>query len=214
MAQMETGLAAGKIARRFARWIVGALGVIVLGPVIWAAGGAAFVSLAYSDEWGRGESAKLLFDETGIARSQPPIKTFYRIDTAANFWAPECGYDIDKIIPIRTPQRKVLHKFWLIQAWSLGNEWKDAYAARLGNNHWQFTLEFLRRCMANSALAPLCARQAEIFVSNARIAVGQTDFVPYSEKIGLRRELMCNWLDGIATRKGVPLGTRSPSPID
>ncbi|MBH0113778.1 hypothetical protein I5E68_12565 [Novosphingobium sp. YJ-S2-02] len=214
MAQMETGLAAGKIARRFARWIVGALGVIVLGPVIWAAGGAAFVSLAYSDEWGRGESAKLLFDETGIARSQPPIRMYNRVDTGADFWAPGCGYDTVELIPAKTPQRLILYALGYMQHWSLGDEWNDAYAARLGNDHWQFTLEFLRRCMANSALAPLCARQAEIFVSNARIAVGQTDFVPYSEKIGLRRELMCNWLDGIATRKGVPLGTRSPSPID
>lgn len=195
------------------RWVTWTFAAILLAPLVVALSGAAYASLRYSDDWGRRVSAQLLISETEIIRTKPPIIMSSMADNPHDYLSGDgCGYDITALVSrnseLPDQVRKTFYNIVLSIAQQRSEEAKTRSIETLADDHSQFSIEFLRRCIANSALEKLCRRQAQNWIKAATAHGPGTPF--YSEKINLRKNLACTWLDGLAARKGLPLGKRIP----
>jgi hypothetical protein len=183
--------------------------IVLLAPLLFAVAKAAAAGNAVSD---RGQQADALL-EAYRAYDPPPLQ-MPLIDWEGDFIA--CGYRSETLLGADnrtlsgsetgwTPFDGFLDLFvWRHRHWQerVDGQRIDLLGARTS----AFSSEFLRICMRQSLAAPLCAWRVRSILAAAHLDgndnAGRIDESRQSRTI-------CTYLDGLAARKGQPLGVRT-----
>jgi hypothetical protein len=184
---------------------------IVLAPLLFAAGKGLLAAMGETD---RGAQSFALL--AAYRDHRPPDISLANLDVQGEIR--DCGYDEERLFspgdrgPIGPHGRWTQYGgYFDLFLWRRG-EWRergdDLRLDLLTAQTSAFSSEFLRICMRQSLLAPLCAGRVHAILDAAQL--DSPDSVPASSRIDETRwnRTICAYLDGVAARNGQPLATQ------
>jgi len=204
--------------KRFARRILIAVSLLivgaVLGPVSLAAV-AAYITSDQDDEFGEHREAARLVD--AYQDNLRPGRLFLTLASPED--GAECAYDPDQLFPNSMQQfdestdTKAFTDYvgyLALDRWrnrTRNEEWIGAVAVQLNEQMSDFETGFLRRCIEGTVFSQLCMERVEAFSNSAPRFDHSRDPIPVLG-MGIENEIVCTYADGVAARLGLPIAER------